>query len=178
MRKVIVLALIALAAASATAQSEDWALKAKALGLSASVGGSRDGIGVRYYLTESFHVDPLVYADLMKADAQETYIGEVGLGLAYEKALFASLYLDIGAYARGSYRYEMYNSGANKKTTFSLSAGPTIGLQYIVAPRVGVFFDYSLLVEWERTHDIVADQDGDKLGLDTQTAALGIAFYL
>jgi hypothetical protein len=178
MRKVILFAAIALAAASASAQSEDWALKAKSIGLSASVGGSTSGFGIRYYLTDSLHADPFVYADYLKSDTQATYIGEVGIGLAVEKAVFPSLLLGVGGSADFRYDYSMSNSGANESTTLDLSAGPTLGIQYLVAARVGLFFDYSLLVKWERTHDIVAGKTGDRLSLDTQTAALGIAFYL
>jgi hypothetical protein len=177
-RLAIVIAFCA-AAFLAFAQEKVAGPEKGSLGFNGTMSYGNSYFGIRWYAMDSFYLDPYIGTGLLKSKNQGSYIGYVGVKGVMDRAVLDRLRAGFGARVDGRVSYQTMKSGSPSETLqLDISAGPVFALQYLVAPKLGIYCDYSLLYMFKNIKNMDTGDESWEMRLDTQTAALGIVFYL
>jgi hypothetical protein len=195
---------LCLAASLACAQAKA-AVEAGRLGLTANVGWTTsEQIGVIYNVTDRFVVNPFLQFNPWKEEPLPVNPGqenknkgniiEIGSWAFYETPVSSKLLVGVGGMV--SYRlyddlYETLFSGTSYKQdnawkNFYLEFGPSARVQYMVTPKVGVFFGYTIYCSYYHSE---YDQKDTMLGTEktsefryfsivNDASRLGLVLYL
>jgi hypothetical protein len=202
-RAAVVIAL-SLAASLAFAQGKA-AVAAGSLGLTADISWASDEqIGLSYYVTDSFVVNSSFLFNPWKDDplpinpgqtqANKGNILGIGLRAYYEKPVAPGLLVGVGGMAVFRFYDELYETlytgtsftQDNAWKTYYFDFGPSVRVQYMASPKVGVFIDYTIYCSFYHhaydQKDTLAgtstSSEYDYFNIVNDASGLGIVLYL
>jgi hypothetical protein len=195
---------LCLAASLACAEAKA-AFEAGSLGFTANVGWTTDEqIGVIYNVTDKLVVNPFFLFNPWKENPLPVNPGQenqnkgnilgIGTWAFYETPVSSKLIVGIGGIV--SYRlyddlFETLYSGTSYKQdnawkTFYLDFGPSVRAQYMVTPKVGVFFGYTIYCtyyhsDYDQKDTMMGTEKTNEYGyfsIVNDASRLGLALYL